>query len=350
MKIMLIFTILSFALMANIIPQAWQDAQHSTVKLGVDSTEYPFVRIKNPMGTPVLLLHGIGGNAHNWMELGSNLSKVGYDVWAFSWLQHPERNIDQSWQTVQEIVDHVYQMTGKKMFLAGHSLGGIVSKIYLFGVRENNEGFVISENAKEHAQRHIRGFVSVASPNGVKTTGTNLVTPGFEYMPEKRPFLTRDLSRVINEDRLAIDMLFVRSYEFSSLITRVPGYRQLIKLGFNMDYQPYDDYNIGKFMRYGAGGVPSAVTEQIAVVNGNLTTADGSLNYKDVFFNERTSVPMAYIAGEVDILALGAFVKAEAKEQNAPVIVLPQAGHIDPIIGDMEKESLLFMINFFQKN
>lgn len=347
MKLMLIFILTSLCIFAQIIPQKWQSAKHSSVKLGQEQIEYPFVHIENKGATPVLLLHGIGGNAHNWMELGSNLSKAGYDVWAFSWLQHPKRNIDQSWQTVQEIVDYVYAKTNKKMFLAGHSLGGIVSKIYLFGVRNLYDQFIISKEAKLHGEKHIRGFVSIASPNGVKVDATNLIVPGFEFLPENRPIITRDLSQIIREGRLALDLLFVRSYEFNSLITRVPVYRQLMKLGFNMDYHPYEDYNLGKFMRYGAGGVPKPVTDQVAAVKGNLTTADGSLNYTEVFFKERINVPMAFIAGEVDVLALGEFVEAEASEHKASVIVLPQAGHIDPIIGDMEKESLLFMINFF---
>lgn len=350
MRLLFVLIFVSLNVFADIIPMEWQKAHHSFVSLGADKVEYPFIHIKNPGKTPVLLLHGIGGNAHNWMVLGSDLSKLGYDVWAFSWLQDPSRNVDQSWQTVKEIVDYVFSQTGQKIFLAGHSLGGIVSKIYLFGVREQSNGFVVSENAKEHGQKHIRGFVSIASPNGVKTKGTNLFIPLFERLPERKPFLSKDLSEVIRNDQLAIDLLWVKSYEFTSAITRLPFYRQFMKFGFNMDYHPVGDYNIGKFSRYGVGGVPTPVTDQVAAVNGQLTTQDGSLSYVDVFFNQRTSVPLAYVAGEIDVLALGEFVSSEAKEQNSPVLVLPNAGHIDPIIGKMEKETLLFMLNFFKNN
>lgn len=343
----LVMTLLIFSnsVFGATIPLEWQNANHQT--LNISSNDYPVVRIKREGATPVVLLHGLGGNAHNWMEIGSNLYKAGYDVWAVTWSARADRNIEQSGKkTVREIVDHVYSATGKKMFLAGHSLGGIISKVYTLGVDRQflTRKIFINKRLKKHSKKHVLGFVSVSSPSGMDKRLEKFV-PILQRVPNRSSIGHADLSKVINEDRLERDLIFVKAFELSSVGSRLPIINRFTRAMFNSEYQNISDYNIGKLIRYGTAPISKLITKQIMSSEENNRDNEAMTGF---FHNDTDHVPFAYIAGEDDDIASSDIISAEAASQNSELLLLPRAGHMDPISGELVGETSFFMIKFFR--
>jgi len=345
MKAMLILLLLlSGQALGEIIPLEWQNANHKTIS--ISHHEYPVVRIKREGAIPVLLLHGLGGNAHNWMEIGSNLYKAGYDVWAITWSARFDRNIEQTGKrTVREIVEYVYEKTGKKMFIAGHSLGGIIGKIYTLGIDRHffSQKLFINKRLQDHSRKYISGLVSVSSPSGMDKRLQKFI-PILQRIPSRTSLGHADLSLVINENRLERDLYFVKAFELSTVGSRLPIINRFVRAMFNTQYQNVSDYNIGKLIRYGTSPISKKITNQIGTDEQN--ERDNRI-MTEFFHTEKNHVPFAYIAGEVDDIASSDIIRAEAEAQNSEFLLLPQAGHMDPLSGQLVTDTSLFMIKFF---
>ncbi len=353
-KIIITLFFISLSLNAQIIDDAWVKAEHKTVRLTLkDKTEYPLIHLDRPQGTPVILLHGIGGNAHNWMDLAPALYKSGFDVWAFTWAANKDRNIDEAGSlTVKEIINYVYGKTGKKAFLVGHSLGGILSKIYVLGVVQSpiTGRYYVSKVAKRNSKARLHGFVSIASPNGVNPESLEKFLPIFANLPTMSLIGTRDLSEVINDGNLDLDLWFARAIEVNSLGSRLPLISSAMKLLFNMKYHRISDYDLGRIARYGFGAVPPAVIEQVrSVGNEGLVSSDTQTNYAKIFVEEKRHIPFAFISAAADQIAPDSSISFEADAQNSEFLSLPNAGHLDPLMGDMMDETLYFMNRFFNE-
>ncbi|MGK5086821.1 alpha/beta fold hydrolase [Bdellovibrionota bacterium FG-2] len=90
-------------------------------------------------GPPVLWLHGIFENTRVWKEMGEALHAQGYDVWMINWSGHgkgdqkstvlsPETG-DYSFESLVTkdlplSVERIFQITGQKISIMGHSFGG----------------------------------------------------------------------------------------------------------------------------------------------------------------------------------------------------------------------------------
>lgn len=348
MKICILILLITFSttVFASIIPTEWVEAEHKTIQLS--NVDYPMVRIKSSNGTPVILLHGLGGSAHNWMEIGSNLHKAGYDVWAFTWTANMDRDIEKTGQkTVREIVEYVYGKTGKKVFLAGHSLGGVVSKIYSLGIDRNflTKKLFINKKLKKHSKKHVLGFVSISSPSGLDSSLEKFI-PILSRVPSRPTLGSADLSEVINRGDLEKDLYFVKAFELSWSSSRLPIIRSFVRTMFNTKYQRYSDYNLGKLIRYGTAPVSTLITGQIGSDEQQVENATAMNNF---FHSELDHIPYAYIAGEDDQIAEDNIIQAEADAQGAYFLNLPSAGHMDPISGELVPETVLFMIKFFRE-
>lgn len=353
-KLIIALVLASFSLYAQVVDQAWVEAEHQSVQISTtNKTLYPLIHLKRDNAVPVILLHGIGGNAHNWMDLGPALFKSGYDVWAFTWAANRERNIDEAGSlTVREIVNYVFKKTGKKAFLVGHSLGGILSKIYVLGVVKSPRTgrYYVSKVAKRNSKARLHGFVSVASPNGVNPESLEKFLPIFANLPTNGVFGTKDLSQVILEDKLSLDLWYARAIEVNTIASRLPIVSSAMKLLFNMKYHRVSDYDLGRITRYGFGAVPPAVIEQVRSVGGEgLVSSDTQTDYAKIFVEEQRHIPFAFISAGADKIAPEDSIAFEALAQNSELLNLREAGHLDPLMGKMMDETLYFMNRFFNE-
>ncbi len=353
-KLILALCFLSFTLHAQVIDQDWVQAEHQSVQLSSsDKTLYPLIHLNRENAVPVILLHGIGGNAHNWMDLAPALYKSGYDVWAFTWAANRDRNIDEAGSlTVKEIVNYVFKKTGKKAFLVGHSLGGILSKIYVLGVVKSPRTgkYYVSKVAKRNSKARLHGFVSIASPNGVNPESLEKFLPIFANLPTNGIFGTKDLSKVILADKLAFDLWYAKAIEVNTLASRLPLVSTAMKLLFNMKYHRITDYDLGRISRYGFGAVPPAVIEQVRSVGSEgLMSSDTQTDYAKIFVEEKRHIPFAFISAGADKIAPENSIAFEAEAQNSDFLNLSDAGHLDPLMGEMMDETLYFMNRFFNE-
>lgn len=336
----------STSVFSAVIPQEWQNAIHQEVNINKNS--YPVVRIKRSHATPVLLLHGLGGNAHNWMDVGSELYKAGYDVWAITWSARLDRNIEESGnKTVRELVSYVYNRTGKKLFLAGHSLGGIISKVYALGIdRHPLTGKIfVNKFLKLHSKKYVKGFVSISAPSGVDKRLSRFI-PILKRIPNTAIPGQANLSTIINEGNLERDLLVVKAFELSSLGSRLPVIKQFTKIVFNTDYHSVADYSIGKLIRYGTAPMSKLITNQIG---SKEYRSNDAAKMSNIFRSEGDHIPFSFIAGESDDIASSDIIRQEAQSQNSELLFLPKAGHMDALSGDLVTDTVHFMLNFFRR-
>tara|TARA_R110000868_G_scaffold258137_3_gene515384 strand:- start:718 stop:1785 length:1068 start_codon:yes stop_codon:yes gene_type:complete len=353
MKKLLFITILfASSAFAQIIPDLWVQAEHANISLSKkDDVLYPMIRLKRGGATPVILLHGIGTNAHNWMDLAPDLYKSGYDVWAFTWSANTGRNIDEAARrTVHEIVEYVFKKTGKKSFLVGHSLGGIVSKIYALGIElDEVEGkYFINKTRQKHVKRRLRGLVSISSPNGLDPQTLAKFLPLFSRLPTSQVPGMANLSSVINEGKLARDLYLVRLIEYNVLAVRLPIISSIAEILFNPAYHSVFDYDLGRMTRYGFYPVPKPIIAQVDMNRTDLRPGDQIGDYSRFFRFEPRPVPFAYIAGESDKIAGYESVEMEANEQGSHFLLIRDGGHLDPLMGKMRYETSLFLNMFFK--
>lgn len=119
-----------------------------------DGATLCFKHYHNPLGTPVILQHGLAQNLYAWdlpvegQSLAVYLAERGYDVWVPS-LRGSGKGYYRSgdgeelwdWSVddyiifdVPAILHKVRESTGKKPFWVGHSMGGMIIYGYLQGV------------------------------------------------------------------------------------------------------------------------------------------------------------------------------------------------------------------------
>lgn len=330
----------------NFVEKEWQQANHSEFKLSKDSISYPITRLVRAGAPVVVLLHGIGGNHHNWMDFGPALYRMGYEVWALRWSIPHERNMDQlAHEVLPKFLTEVSKTTRQKPFLIGHSLGGIISKIYLFGLKRGQKGYFIDQRAKVQAAKKVKAFVSLASPNGRGNESLETFLPLFENLPTQTIYGLGDLTKTIKKERLGIEKWIVKTLEFNSLSLRLPILKSFMNIVFHMPYHDHDDYNVGSLVRFGISPVPKGVRAQIRELGKELREGEAALS--DVLFQEERLLPFAYVAGESDPIASADSIAKEAMAQKSPYLELPEGGHLDALFGDMKYETLLFVNNFF---
>ena len=334
---------LSFQASASFVKTEWIEGEHTKVVLNSENQiEYPMVRLENK-GTPVILLHGFSANLHSWMDLAPDLYNAGYDVWSFSWSVNDDRDIQNSGEkTVKEIVDYVVKKTNKRPILVGHSLGGVISKIYSYGIQLDpiTNTPVINPVRVAEAKAKIKGLVAVTSPNGEGMEKLLIYQPMFKLISASPiSFESKDLSEVIKSEKLRREYYIVSNLEYAAMASRLPGFRKIVDTLFNLDYQPVSERNVGKVMRFGLGHIPKAIKDEVLNFK--------SFPYTELFNNAPKVVPVAFISGEYDDLADYQTIQDEAKD--APLLMLEKAGHLDPLFGEKRIETSKFMLDFMKK-
>lgn len=342
----------SFGSVAAFLEKEWQEAYHGEFKVSAStkssgaSVQYPYTRLARAGAPVVVLVHGIGGNHHNWMDFGPALYRMGYEVWAFRWSIPHDRDLDElAHEALPQMLELASSTTGQTPYLIGHSLGGIISKIYLFGLKRKGKGYIIDEKAKKRAAQSVKAFVSLASPNGRENESLESFMPLFENLPTSTIYGLGDLTSTIKKDRLTLEKVIVKTLEFNSWSLRLPILNRFMNIVFHMPYHDHSDYNVGSLVRFGISAIPTGVRRQIRELGKEIREGDASLSA--VLFNEERLIPFAYVAGENDPIANASSISKEAAAQKAPYLELPEGGHLDPLFGDMKYETLLFVNNFF---
>jgi pimeloyl-ACP methyl ester carboxylesterase len=119
--------------------------------------------LRQPKGTPILMIHGLGQNRYSWdlsrRSLANYLVANGYDVFIAELRGHglsrangthyPQRFEDYVDYDCPALIKAVREITGHdKIFLMGHSLGGTIS-------------YCISPAQ----QQHLRGMIPITAPS-----------------------------------------------------------------------------------------------------------------------------------------------------------------------------------------
>lgn len=105
---------------------------------------------------PVLLVHGLFGNASNWLLFRHRLKRLGLrHVYAYSY-----SSFGPDYFTLMEKLDRMVDATrekhdGRPVFLVGHSLGGLLIR-----------GYASSGMAVENRECKVAGAVTIGAPFG----------------------------------------------------------------------------------------------------------------------------------------------------------------------------------------
>jgi pimeloyl-ACP methyl ester carboxylesterase len=143
-------------------------------------------RYPNPGATPVILVAGFSGNGFNYdiaferSNFALCLARAGYDVWIGNFRgtgREPYKSEgggfthyiqDLCAYDLPALVDAVAERTGRRPFVFGHSLGGVVCYGYLQGATFDgaSEDRLLTSDPELAAERNlaVEGIVSIAGP------------------------------------------------------------------------------------------------------------------------------------------------------------------------------------------
>jgi pimeloyl-ACP methyl ester carboxylesterase len=143
-------------------------------------------RYPNPGAAPLILMAGILSNGYQYdlafeeCNFALYFARAGYDVWVSNLRgtgREPNKSDggdfshciqDKGMYDVPALVGHVTQVTGRKPVLVGHSMGSVVSLVYMMGLdrrEENGCRRIVPdlELSREH-NRSIAAHVSIGGP------------------------------------------------------------------------------------------------------------------------------------------------------------------------------------------
>lgn len=174
------------------------------IAITADGEALAMKRLKNPGGTPVLMIHGFGSNLNEFdlpsASFARELAARNFDVWLANMRRvgkAPFRSTGRPGYTIDDValldvpalVERVRAVTGDRPFLVGHSLGAMVAYAYLQGGRYDRAlvskrlcltwgGFVredvyatrVTGDPALAAARNagVRGLVAIAGPARMK--------------------------------------------------------------------------------------------------------------------------------------------------------------------------------------
>ena len=315
------------------------------------------VRYANPGRPPIILVHGYAGNSRHWREMGYRLFEEGFDVWMPNLRGHgrgthrsqARDGTDYGFVSIVNddfpvFVGHVWDQTGRAATLVGHSLGGVAARAYLSGAMLNSAGqLVISEErAAEICGPRVKNLVLIGSP------------VHYRNVPKPLQILIRQLPQLVEAMLVALPapsanraptgpdrrglLDRVRSQLLSTVdltLRNANVIRGIVELE-NFDQRKNE---FARFLEKGVSKVPLDLVRDVNawIQHGDVVTEHG-FNLSTL---RRITIPILFVAGELDWLAPAADIFQEAKayrakgaESTVRAVLIRRTSHIDLIVGD----------------
>lgn len=302
-------------------------------------------------GKPVLLVHGYTSNWNTWYEIGDQLRRKGYRVFASNWRGHgqaehrsmPHTNHrrplvfdDLAVYDVPAVLEAVSKITGRsKIIYVGHSMGGMQMHLALAGVSRNVHGeLVISEAHASRVASKLAGFVAVGSPVNFPKAEGMLDRLAHSFMSLAGVHLDKSaLSGLHQDPLLSLALNAMRDHHFH------------LGRSLNMNEGLVNLRNISRFefdmlLDFMGSNVPREFVSSLANNTGKgYASADGRIDYALLSMgeigNERyfPRVPTLLISAEHDALAPLADQSETARRRGISQVILEGARHVDMVMG-----------------
>lgn len=156
------------------------DAGPQPEKAQIGSRTLRYLKLGEGDGTPVVLIHGFGGDLNNWLFNHADLA-AGRTVWALDLPGHGESGkavesgaLD---ELAQSVIDFLDAQKIERAHLVGHSLGGAVAMTVAERVPARVASLSLIASAglgDEIDGAYIEGFVAAANRNALKPHVTKL--------------------------------------------------------------------------------------------------------------------------------------------------------------------------------
>lgn len=131
-------------------------------------------------GPTVISLHGFSGDASNMLEFGKQLNlRANYNFIAINALEHGQGTVRSNGRTLGrsrlpmamrdaqdmfEIIQQEYKRTGQKVFISGHSRGGMQQDLLAMAVDVHDGKYFINRDKFNKLQEMVKGAVLLAAP------------------------------------------------------------------------------------------------------------------------------------------------------------------------------------------
>lgn len=190
----IVFVVVIFAMTSQVFsfPAAPHHAFEYISTQTPDGINLKGLRLANPEGKKILLLHGFAENTRIFRELAYLLHSQGWDVYMFNFRGHgngEQKSLHHKisvhektglysfeyWASldVPTMIDYVSPDPSEKIVVLGHSLGGAALRIFLSGLRARARGMGLHRTYRTQDQKKIQGYANkvevlhaVGSPTG----------------------------------------------------------------------------------------------------------------------------------------------------------------------------------------
>ncbi|MGZ3698395.1 MAG: alpha/beta hydrolase, partial [Bdellovibrionota bacterium] len=278
------------------------------------------VRYPNPGGVPIVLLHGLMCNSRAWREIGYMLHEMGFDVWMPNFRGHgngaqrsfvykPQPGSYRFCNLVVEdfpaIVEHVWEATGTKMIICGHSNGANVSKAALAGVtRDGSGGLTVDrELAERLVDTRILAYVSAGGQVHFRghSGATRFLAKAIRAISIFTDFTVPAPARNVDPllpDAVIGDGWFRRSYR--KLVEKVGP--KVVPVGvFNMDNLDHDVLELARITEKATSVCPADLAQSYSAFVATEKFVEDGVDFEPLV---PARLPMLMIAAEQDYLAL----------------------------------------------
>jgi len=159
--------------------------------------------------TPIILPHGFSNNTRAQKHLGLQLREMGYETWMFNWRGHGIKDhktiirdplpgdygfAGMVTEDLPTVVDFVHAKTGKKVIVAGFSMGGMAAEQYVRGVAKiGAHGIGLDPRVRAERAKKLKALMAIGSPTHFEDAKIEIkalakaVWPQIKLLPEWVP-------------------------------------------------------------------------------------------------------------------------------------------------------------------
>jgi len=324
-----------------------------TVKT-IDNVGLKVLELLGPAGRPmdaarpIVLMHGYTNNWNGWHLVADQYRQAGLRVFIVNWRGHGQGEhrsvvLGERFNTFDErydfhhlatvdvptVIDFAYEISGKKKVIyQSHSMGGMMANLAFSGVSLNSQGEVeVSLAVGKGYERKVAAYIPIAAPNSLRFKDY----PGLDYFE-----FWMNLIGIRGDRSDNIDLPFDRLRHSSGywVVRANPLAHGLV----NLENMSVDEY--AAMIEYGVSDVPRALSLSIAKMRKEGYASPSGVNYETISqMRARTAyhksqIPVMMISADTDVLALIDQQLPLARRRQCEHLRLPQAGHMDIILGE----------------